>query len=242
MEKITLAEIFLDYMVDFDRNSIIKALEIVSNELKMRIGGDLNDGEKIISYFFNDDENEKGKKVATEHFNELIDFWDVFQEFDISTRTIRKEYFKDEAPVLKILDEILTIHEINCVKEGYLRCRKKEKFDELLDKLFEGASEKVVYVLKIQNGKIATYEKLLLHERFLYTSIKQIRDNNKNKQTLFTINKLHRLFISIGAIIIRKEKEYFGFWFYKSTYWRIPKSVADKIALNLDKYEMTQVG
>lgn len=233
---LSLSEIFLVNLgTDYTKENVVKALEETEKELRNRIGG-FEDENKVIDFFFSPDD--EGKDMPNVNFDELLCLWDVFAEFDQLTKAERYNHWNGEAFILKLLYEMINLNEINNTKRGYLRCREKERFDQFLDFIYEKKGKKSIVVVNInkENGKLKLKERYPIYKKFLYTSRKELRDE-QNRRTLTAINVLFHLFKTYGAMLLSvqngKEIEYYGFCFYNRRYFKLPKAITKSLSGSL---------
>lgn len=226
MYKKTLSEVFLNYLgTDYSVNNILYALEQSNNLLKKKTG-EFENEEELNKYFF--EEDDVCRIRANGNFQEILDFGDVFGEFDEYTLGARLKRWGEEIFIVKVLQEALVLRQIIQIKEGYLRCSKKEIFDKLLDTIFENRGKKEMEVVGISNGRIIIKNTFFLYNKFLFTSKKQVKQDY-NMQTIKGVNMLFELFSTFGTIILMTEEENYCFFLYKYNYVKLPNILAKKM-------------
>lgn len=90
-KNVYLSELFLENLNgDFSRQTVIRALEKCNDEMLKRIGA-YPCAKNLIIYLFN-----RGKqtwKLPKQITQELVDFWDVYGEFDTMLRpNVKRNY------------------------------------------------------------------------------------------------------------------------------------------------------
>lgn len=90
MKKFYLSELFLENLDgDFSRKAVLRALEKCNDEILQRMNA-YHYAREIIDYFY--EENQK-LKISKQIKQELVDFWDVYSEFDNMLKpNIKKNY------------------------------------------------------------------------------------------------------------------------------------------------------
>lgn len=86
-----LSELFLENLNgDFLRHAVLRALEICNDEILMRMGA-YPCARGLIDNFFN--RGKQTRKLSEQIMQELVDFWDVYGEFDYLLRPgVRRNY------------------------------------------------------------------------------------------------------------------------------------------------------
>lgn len=90
-KNVYLSELFLENLNgDFSRQAVLRALEKCNDEILKRIGT-YSCARGLIGYFFN--KGEQTRKLSKQMTQELVDFWDVYGEFDPMLRpNVKRNY------------------------------------------------------------------------------------------------------------------------------------------------------
>ncbi|MEY8236915.1 hypothetical protein AALA36_14500 [Lachnospiraceae bacterium 66-29] len=87
-----LSELFLENLNgDFSRQAVLRALEKCNDEIQKRMGAYPCDRGWLISNFFN--RGKQTRKLSRQITQELVDFWDVYGEFDNMLRPSAKKNY-----------------------------------------------------------------------------------------------------------------------------------------------------
>lgn len=86
-----LSELFLKELNgDFSRKAVLKALDKCNDEILQRMAT-YHSARELIDYFFY--KEKQRRKVSNQVKQELVDFWDVYGEFDDMLKlSIKKNY------------------------------------------------------------------------------------------------------------------------------------------------------
>ena len=86
-----LSELFLENLNgDFSRKAVLRALEKCNDEIQKRMGA-YPCARGLIGNFFNS--GKQTRKLSKQMTQELVDFWDVYGEFDYMLRPSAKRNY-----------------------------------------------------------------------------------------------------------------------------------------------------
>lgn len=90
-QNIYLSELFLEKLNgDFSRKAVLRALEKCNDEILQRMGT-YRCARELIDYFIYGEKQKR--KISKQIKQELVDFWDVYSEFDDMLKpSIKKNY------------------------------------------------------------------------------------------------------------------------------------------------------